>query len=95
VVDRSAGQWLRCNVMGDGGSYNDAPTPEEFEGARQRELARLNIRVSSITGETHHTPEDLKVVEGDTSYQRSLDMDTVRRWTANSERYGGGDRKLA
>jgi hypothetical protein len=24
-----------------------------------------------------------------------LDMDTVRRWTANSERYGGGDRQLA
>lgn len=80
--------------MGEGSSY-DAPTPEEFEGAKQRELARLNIRASSITGETYHTPEDLELLEGDTSYQRSLDMETVRRWTANSERYGGGDRKLA
>ena len=68
---------------------------EEFEGAKLRELARLNIRVSSITGQTHHTPEDLELLEGDTPYQRSLDMDVVLRWTANSERYGGGDRKLA
>jgi len=80
--------------MGEGGSYDDAPTPEEFKGAKQRGLARLNVRVSSITGETHHTPEDLKLLESDTPYKRSLDMDTVRRWTANSERYGGG-RKLA
>jgi len=68
---------------------------EKFEGAKLGELARLNIRVSSITGQTHHTPEDLELLEGDTPYQRSLDMDVVLRWTANSERYGGGDRKLA
>jgi hypothetical protein len=94
MVDRLTGEWLRCVVMGEGGSYGDAPTPEEFESARQRELARLNIRVSSITGETHHTPEDLELLESDTSHKRSLDMNTVRRWTANSERYGGG-RRLA
>ena len=33
--------------------------------------------------------------EGDTAYKRSLDMDVVRRWTASSEKYGGGGRKLA
>jgi hypothetical protein len=71
--------------MGEVGFY-DAPTPEEFDGAKKRELARLNVRVSSMTGETHHTPEDLKLLEGDTPHQRSLDMDVVRRWTANSER---------
>jgi hypothetical protein len=81
--------------MGEGGSYDDPPTPEEFEGARQRELALLNFRVSSTTGETHHTPEDLEPLEGDTPYRRTLDMNTVRRWTASSERYGGGGRKLA
>jgi hypothetical protein len=80
--------------MGEGSSYI-APTPEEFEGAQQRELARLNIRASSMTGETHHTPEDLELLKGDTSYQRTLDIETIRRWTANSERYGGGDRQLA
>lgn len=81
--------------MGKGGSGDDAPTPEEFEGAKQRELRRLNVRVSSITGESHHTPEDLRLLEGDTTHQRSLDMDVVRRWTAHSERYGGGGRRLA
>jgi hypothetical protein len=81
--------------MGKGGSYDEAPTLEEFEAAKQRELARLNIRVSSMTSETHHTSEDLELLEGDTSYQRSLDMVVVRKWTANSERYGGGERKLA
>ena len=80
--------------MGEGDSYS-APIPEEFERARLRELARLNMRVSSMTGETHHTPEDLELLEGDTSYRRTLDMGTVRRWTANSERYGGGSRNLA
>ncbi len=75
-------------------SYN-APTLEEFEEARQRELARLHIRVSSITGKTFHTDEDLKLLEQDTPQQRTTDMDIVRRWTANSERYGGGSKKLA
>ena len=80
--------------MQDSLSYN-APTLEEFEEARQRELARLNIRVSSITGKTYHTPDDLKLLEQDTPQQRITDMDTVRRWTANSERHGGGNKKLA
>ncbi len=74
---------------------NNAPTLEEFEEARQRELARLNIRVSSIIGKTSHTSEDLKILEQDTPQQRTTDMDIVRRWTANSERYGGGSKKLA
>jgi hypothetical protein len=85
---------LRCVVMGEGGPHN-APTAEEFEQARRRELARLNVRVSSITGEASYTTEDLELLEGDTAHKRSLDMDVVRRWTANSERYGGGGRKLA
>ncbi len=74
--------------------YN-APTLEEFEEARQRELARLNIRVSSILGNVSHTPEDVKLLEPDTLQQRTTDMDTLRRWTANSEKYGGGTKKLA
>jgi hypothetical protein len=78
--------------MGEGGSYNP-PAPKEFEQARRRELARLNMRLYSITGKTFHTPEDLELLEGDTVYKRSLDVDVVRRWTANSGRYGGG-RKL-
>jgi hypothetical protein len=73
----------------------DAPTLERFEEARQRELARLNIRVSTILGNVSHTPEDVKLLEQDTPQQRTTDMDIVRRWTGNSERYGGGSKKLA
>jgi hypothetical protein len=80
--------------MGEGNSYNTPPTPEEFEQAKRRELARLNVRMSSITGETSHTAEDLELLEGHTEYQRTLDMGVVRRWTANSEKYSRG-RKLA
>ena len=66
------------------------PTPEEFEGARQPELARLNFRIGSITGRTFHTPEDAKLLEGDTEDRRAADMATVRRWSENSPRHGGG-----
>ena len=71
------------------------PTLEEFEEARQRELARLNIRVSSIIGNVSHTPEAVKLVEQDTLQQCTSDMDILRRWTANSEKYGGGIKKRA
>ena len=58
-------------------------------------MARSNVRLSSITDRTFHTTEDLKRLKSDTAHKRSLDMDVVRRWTANSEKYGGGGRKLA
>ncbi len=66
------------------------PTPEEFEEARQRELARLNFRIGSIKGQPFHTPEDEKLLEGDSADQRRADMATVRRWSENSPRHGGG-----
>ncbi len=66
------------------------PTPEEFEEARQRELARLNLRISSLTGQTFHTPQDAKLLEGDSADRRAADMATVRRWCENSARHGGG-----
>jgi hypothetical protein len=42
------------------------PTSKEFEAARRRELARLNLRLSSMTGEEYLTPEDRTILEGDT-----------------------------
>ncbi len=71
-------------------SQQPPPTPEEFEEARQRELARLNLRISSITGQNFHTPEDSKLLEGDSADRRLADMATVRQWCENSARYGGG-----
>ncbi len=67
------------------------PTPEEFEEARQRELARLNVRLSSTTGQPYHTPEDSKLLEGDTADRRWADMAAVRRWNENSAGHGGED----
>ena len=66
------------------------PTPGEFEQARHRELARLNVRLDSTTMQTYHTPEDSKLLEGDTADRRWADMGTVRRWTENSAGHGGG-----
>ncbi len=75
---------------GDLRGQETPPTSEEFEGARQRELARLNVRLSSMVDRTLHTPEDSKLLEGDTVDRRWADMATVRRWTENSPRHGGG-----
>lgn len=66
------------------------PTPEEFEEARHRELARLNLRLISLTGQTCHTAEDSKLLGGDTADRRLADMATVRQWSENSPRHGGG-----
>ena len=68
------------------------PTPEEFEEARRREMARLSFRISSIMGRTFHTPEDSKLLEGDSAAERLADMATVRQWSENSARHGGGRR---
>ncbi len=62
------------------------PTREEFEQARRRELARLNLRLSSITGRTFHTPEDLKLLEAEGPQRRTSDMEVVRRWVASSDK---------
>lgn len=69
------------------------PTPKEFEEARQRELARLKLRVSAITGQRCHTPEDQHLLEGDSPEQRLADMATVRQWSENSPKHDGGAKK--
>ncbi len=54
-------------------------TLAEFEAARKRELARLNVRLFSITDkEEFNTSEDLALLEGDTFEQEQLDRETVR-----------------
>jgi hypothetical protein len=59
----------------------------EFEAARKRELARLNVRLFSITGKEFHTSEDLSLLEGDTFTQETLDRETVRLWTSRSKKH--------
>jgi hypothetical protein len=67
----------------------DAPTPEEFQEARHRELARLNMRLSRESGKTFHTPADSKLLEQDTLQQEDQDKDTVRRWAARLRERNG------
>lgn len=74
-------------------SQKPQPTAEEFEAARRRELARLNLRISSIKGHTCHTPQDEELLEGDTADRRLADVATVRRWSENSARHGGEPRR--
>ncbi len=76
----------RSDLRGD----RSSPTPEEFEEARRRELARLNVRISSITGQSYHAPGDEELLEGDSADRRLADMATARRWAENSTRHGGG-----
>ncbi len=62
-------------------TYRQEPTLARFETARKRELARLNVRLSSITGKEYHTSDDLALLEGDTFEQEMLDRETVRLWS--------------
>ncbi len=61
-------------------------TLAEFEAARNRELARLNVRLFSITGKEFHTSEDLSLLEGDTFAQETMDRETVRLWSNRSKK---------
>ena len=63
----------------------DIPKPEEFEEARRRELARLNLRLTDIKGEEYFTQEDRAALDGDTARQQTQDRETVRRWSATKD----------
>lgn len=60
--------------------------PEEFEAARRRELARLNLRLTEIKGQEYFTQEDRVALEGDTPRQKTQDRETVRGWAATKDR---------
>ena len=59
----------------------DAPTREEFEAAKRREVARLNVRVAPMLGGLP-TPEDLEVLWLEEPADEVRDKDIVRRWVA-------------
>lgn len=65
--------------------HDDIPTPEEFEATRKRELARLNLRLTDITGEKFFTQEDRAILEGDTPRQETQDREIVRRWATTKD----------
>ncbi len=59
-----------------------APTRDEFHAARDRELARHNLRVSYMTDTDVLTPEERELLSGDTPADEVRDRETVRRWSA-------------
>lgn len=66
---------------GRGVGVQDAPSREEFEAAKRREVSRLNIRVAPML-EQLPTPEDLEVLWLDEPADELRDKDIVRWWVA-------------
>lgn len=65
--------------------HDGIPTPEEFDAARRRELARLNLRLTDIKGQEYFTQEDQATLEGDTPRRVMQDREAVRRWSATKD----------
>jgi hypothetical protein len=72
-------------TKGRGVSVQDPPTREEFEAAKRREVARLNVRVAPMLGRVP-TPEDLEVLWLEEPADEVRDKDIVRRWVAAKNR---------
>jgi hypothetical protein len=72
-------------TKGRGVGERDAPTREEFEAAKRREVSRLNVRVAPMRGGLP-TPEDLEVLWLDELTDELRDKDIVRRWVASKNR---------
>ena len=67
-----------------GVGVRDSPSREEFEAARHREVARLNVRVASMLGRIPE-PKDLEVLWLDEMADELRDEDIVRRWVAEKK----------
>jgi hypothetical protein len=86
-AEREQVNWLMGRLQslqqtkGRGVGVQYAPTREEFEAAKRRELARLNVKVAS-TLEWIPMPEDLEVLWLDEPADELRDKDIVRRWVA-------------
>ena len=86
-AEREQVNWLMGRLQslqqtkGRGVGVQDAPTREEFEAAKSRELARLNVKVAA-TLERIPAPEDLEILWLDEPADELRDKDIVRRWVA-------------
>lgn len=90
-AEREQVNWLMGRLQslqqtkGRGVGEQDAPSREEFEAAKRRELSRLNIRVAPMLGGLP-TPEDLEVLWLEEPADEVRDKDIVRRWVAAKKR---------
>ena len=90
-AEREQVNWLMGRLQslqqttGRGVSVQDTLTKEEFEAAKRREVARLNVRVASMLGGLP-TPEDLEVLWLEEPADEVRDKNIVRRWVAAKKR---------
>jgi hypothetical protein len=90
-AEREQVNWLMGRLQsfqqanGRGVGEQDAPTREEFEAAKRREVSRLNVRVAPMLGGLP-PPEDLEVLWLDEPTDEVRDEDIVRRWVAAKKR---------
>ena len=86
-AERDQVNWLMGRLQslqqtkGCGVGVQGAPTGEEFEAAKRREIARLNVKVAS-TLEQVPTREDLEVLWLEEPADELRDKDIIRRWVA-------------
>ena len=82
-AEREQVNWLMGRLQslqqtkGRGVGEQDAPSREEFEAAKCREVSRLNVRVAPMLGGLP-TPEDLEVLWLDEPTDELRDKDIVR-----------------
>ena len=90
-AERAQVNWLVGRLQslqrteGRGVEVQDAPTKEEFEAAKRRELARLNVNIAPTLG-LLPTPEDLQIIWLDELADDLRDKDIIRRWVAAQKR---------
>ncbi len=86
-AERDQVNWLMGRLQslqqtkGSGVGMKGAPSREEFEAAKRREVARLNVKVAS-TLEQIPLQEDLEVLWLDEPADELRDKDIVRKWIA-------------
>jgi hypothetical protein len=87
-AERAQVNWLMGRLQSSqeaaearGVGVQDAPSAEEFEAAKRREVARLNVRVAPMLRRVP-APEDLEVLWLDEPADEWRDKEIVRRWVA-------------
>jgi hypothetical protein len=86
-AERAQVNWLMGRLQSlqkaeaHGAGVQDAPSAEEFEAAKRREVARLNLRVAPMLRRVP-APEDLEILWLDEPADERRDKDIVRRWVA-------------
>ena len=89
-AEREQVNWLMGRLQslqqtkGRGVGVEVAPSREEYEAAKRREVSRLNVRVAPML-ERLPAPEDLEVLWLDEPADELRDKDIVRRWVAAKE----------